>query len=128
MRTRQDLESYIDSSDYLHEEVADGTWLLRDRDMPGERIVVRADEAFVVFRLKVLAPDAIKDRPGLFEHLLGLNANGLSHGAYALVDGAVVLTNVHRLDTLDLEEFRGTVDEFTLAVATHRDQLSRFCA
>lgn len=128
MRTLEDLESYIASSGYLHEQVASGTWIVRDPDVRGERIVVHAEADFVVFRLKVLTLDGVKDRAGLFEHLLTLNASDLSHGAYALVDGAVVLTNAHRLATLDLEEFRGTVDEFTLAVATHRDELSRFCA
>lgn len=128
MRTRQDLETYLLDSPYACDEVADGTWLVRDPGQPGENIVVRAQDDLVVYRLKVLTLDKVKDRPGLFECLLTLNASDIAHGAYALADGDVVLTAAQPLSTLDEAELRATVDDFVLSVQNHLSTLQRFCA
>jgi hypothetical protein len=50
------------------------------------------------------------------------------HGAYGLAEDAVVMTCVLRLQTLDLEEFRGTVDDFALSLSKHRESLGSYCA
>lgn len=128
MRTRQDLETYLLDSPYACDEVADGTWLVRDPGQPGENIVVRVEDDLVVYRLKVLSLERVSDRTGLFECLLRLNASDIAHGAYALADGHLVLTAVHQLGTLDEEELRATVDDFVLAVQNHHSTLQRFCA
>ena len=39
-----------------------------------------------------------------------------------------ILTNAHRLQTLDEEEFRASVDDFVLAVQNHHELLKTFCA
>ena len=128
MRKQQDLESYLLDSPYAAEEVADGTWLVRDPSQPGENIVVRVEGELVVYRMKVLDLGKVKDQPGLFEHLLSLNATDLAHGAYAIADEHVVITAAQRLDTLDFEELRATIDDFLLAVQNHHTALARFCA
>lgn len=129
MRTRQDLETYLLDSPYAVEEIASGTWMVRDRSQPpGETIVVRIEGELVVYRIKVLELARVKDRLGLFECLLSLNASDLAHGAYAIADEHVVITNAQRLDTLDVEELRATIDDFVLAVQNHHSTLARYCA
>ncbi|MDD9940700.1 MAG: hypothetical protein OXU20_06530 [Myxococcales bacterium] len=128
MRTQQDLEKYLFDSPYASEEVADGTWLVRDPSQPEDTIVVRAEDDLIVYRLKVLSASQIKDAPGLHKRLLQLNGADIAHGAYALVNGDVVITAVARLDTLDAEELRSTIDDFVLAVQNHRATLKGYCA
>jgi hypothetical protein len=126
MRTRDDIEAFLANSGYVHEEVADGTWLVHDPGTP-ERIVVRLEEDLVVFRLKVLELSRVKKREELLRKLLELNASDMLHGGYGIADGAVVLTAVMRLETLDQGEFGGTIDDFVLAVTKHREVLASFC-
>lgn len=128
MRTHQDVERYLQESPYAHEELSEGTWLVRDPSQPGERIVVRVEDDLVVFRLKVLELASVLKREALYEALLRLNASDMAHGAYALSGEHVVLTSAHRLDTLDPEELRATLDDFTLAVQNHHEALSAYCA
>ena len=127
MRTRDDLEAYLTASSYRHEQVAEDTWLISDTSEAGN-VVVRIQDNWVIFRLKVMTLAATTKREALFEKLLSLNASDLSQAAYALMDGEVVLTSAHRLDTLDLEELRETLDEFSMAVATHHNLLHSFSA
>lgn len=127
MRTRQDLESYLMASSYLCDEIAEGTWVVRDPQQPGERIVVRVEGDLVVLRMNVMALSRVARREALFETLLSLNASEMVHGAYALANEHVILTNAHRLQTLDEEELRATVDDFALAVRNHHGLLKAFC-
>ena len=53
MRTRDDIEAFLTQSGYVHEEVAEGTWLVQD-PAASERIVVRLEQDLVLYRLKVL--------------------------------------------------------------------------
>lgn len=128
MRTRDDLEAYLSASSYRHEQVADDTWVVSDPSSEGGKVVVRIEDGWVIFRLKVMALSEGVKREALFEKLLSLNASDLSQVAYALMDGEVVLTSAHRLETLDLEELQGTLDEFSLVVATHHNMLQSFSA
>ena len=128
MRTREDLESYLLDAGMAHEEVAQNTWLVRDPENRGGRIVVRLEDDLVLFRLNVLGLDKVKDRAQLFEKLLRLNAADMVHGAYGLADDHVVLTSIMLLETLDRAEFRAVLDDFSLALGKHRETLAAFCA
>ena len=127
MRTRNDLEAYLAASNYRHEAVADDTWLVND-SVDASSVVVRIQDGWVVFRLKVMVLDEGVSREALFSQLLTFNASDLSQLAYGVIDDQVLLTSAHRLDTLDFEELQGTLDEFSLAVATHRETLLGFRA
>ena len=127
MRTRDDLEAYLSASSYRYESVAEDTWLVSDGSTDAGNVVVHIQDTWVIFRLKVMALGGVSREP-LFEKLLSLNASDLSQLAYAISDDQVVLTSAHRLDTLDLEELQGTLDEFSLAIATHRELLQSFRA
>lgn len=126
MRTRDDIESYLRGSGYRHEEVSDGTWIVQDATTPGARIVVRLEQDLVLFRLSVMPLAEVKRKAELFESLLRLNASDMVHGAYGIADDTVVMSCVLRLEALDLSEFRGTIDDFALALTRHRDELGTY--
>jgi hypothetical protein len=128
MRTRQDIESYLATSGYVHKELAEGTWVVHEPMNPQAKIVVRLEGDLVLFRLRVMDLASVKRREPLYEKLLALNASEMVHGAYGLAEDAVVMTCVLRLQTLDLEEFRGTVDDFALSLSKHRESLGSYCA
>ena len=127
MRTRQDLESYILRAGLPHEEVSENLWILRD-SANGENIVVNLAESLVIFRMKIMELKSIKDRSALFTQLLNFNASEMIHGAYGVADDAVVLTCTLRINNLDYEEFVGTLDDFSLAINNHYEELSAFRA
>jgi len=128
MRTRDDLEAYLSASSYRHELVAEDTYVVSDPSSNAGHVVVHIQDGWVVFRLKVMTLSKGAKREALFEKLLTLNASDLSQLAYALMDDEVVLTSAHRLETLDLEELQGTLDEFSLVVTTHHSMLQSFSA
>lgn len=127
MRDRQDFERYLLGTNYLVEELGEGTWLVREPSQPEDRLVVRVEAEFVVVRLKVMELAGVEEREALLEQLLRYNVTEVAHGAYGLADDAVVLVSARGLRTLDPEEFEGTVDDFVLAVQNHRSALKALC-
>lgn len=126
MATHQDIEAYLGASGYPREEVAERTWVLAHGES-AERTVVRLEQDLVLFRLKVLGLERVRDRLGLFQTLLQLNAAEMLHGAYGLADGAIVLTAAISLSALDIQELRNIVEEFDLSLHKHRELLARHC-
>tara|TARA_B100001750_G_scaffold225412_1_gene217233 strand:+ start:392 stop:805 length:414 start_codon:yes stop_codon:yes gene_type:complete len=129
MRTREDIESYLMRSNLSfkslrEEDEGEDIWLVRDTSS-GENIVISLSGSLVLFRVKVLEMATVENRQPLYEKLLELNASDMVHGSYGLADGAVVLTAGMILETLDYNEFQGTVDDLTLALTNHYEMLSR---
>jgi hypothetical protein len=132
MRTREDIESYLMRSNLsfksLREEESEDTgediWLVRDTSS-GENIIISLSGNLVLFRVKVLELESVKDKLPLFEKLLELNASDMVHGSYGVSGDAVVLTAGMILETLDYNEFQGTVDDLTLALTNHYEMLSQ---
>lgn len=126
MVTREDVESFLLRTELPYEEVEEGMWVVRP-DEDGVRLVVNHTPPVLVFRLKVL--DVPQDRgacAGLYERLLRLNATELVHGAYALEESDVILTETLELENLDFNEFLATVDSFQVALASHREVLAPY--
>ncbi|MBT8469049.1 MAG: YbjN domain-containing protein, partial [Deltaproteobacteria bacterium] len=74
----------------------------------------------------VLELAEVSDKAALFEELLRLNAADLVHGAYGILDDAVVLTCTLQVENLDYNELQGVLDDFSLALANHYEKLSKF--
>lgn len=125
MQTREDLEAYIHRCDLPSEEVGQDMWVLRD-SAQGEKIIVTLADSLVLFRMKVMELDGIKDTQPLFERLLSLNAKEMIHGSYGVADNAVLITCALRLGNLDYDEFLATLDDFSLAIGNHYPELSKF--
>ncbi len=128
MRSREDIESYLARADIAYEEVgANGMWLVRDSSL-GENIAIKANGPLLLFRVKVLELDEVRDQAALYEELLRLNVSDLVHGAYGISEGAVVLTCTLQLENLDYNEMQSVLDDFSLALANHYEKLTKFRA
>ena len=128
MRTREDIESYLTRAEVPFEVVGDERmWLVRDGSL-GENIAIQAAGPLLLFRVKVLDLSGIGDRPALYEALLKLNASDLVHGSYGIADGSVVLTCALQMENLDYNEIQAVLDDFSLALANHYEQLAKLRA
>ena len=130
MRTREDIQAYLERSGNPHNEVAEDTWLVTDPSNPTEHIVVRIADSLVIFRLKLLEMARIDPgrREEFFEKLLTLNAEDMVHGAYGITDGDLIMIATLRIEHLDFNEFSGTLDDFAVALTNHYPQLRDYIA
>ena len=130
MATREQVEGFLLQAGLDHEEIGEGMWLAGANSGAGS-IVIHHSPPLLVFRMKVMDLPADEPRCGqLFRRLLELNATDLVHGAYALEEGDVILTETLETENLDFNEFQATIDSFQMALATHMDALAdyRDCA
>jgi hypothetical protein len=126
MRSREDIESYLDRAEVQYEVVGDDSmWLVRDPSF-GENIAVKAAGPLLLFRVKVLELAQVSDKRALYEELLKLNATDLVHGSYGISEEAVVLTCTLELENLDYNELQAVIDDFSLALANHYEKLTKF--
>jgi hypothetical protein len=130
MRTREDIEAYLERSGNPHNEIADDTWFVSDPSASTEHIVVRLVEGLVVFRLKLLEMKRIDPsrREEFLDKLLRLNAEDMVHGAYGITEGDLIMIATLRLEHLDFGEFMGTLADFSVALTNHYPQLREFVA
>ncbi len=61
---------------------------------------------------------------GWYKRLLELNASDLVHGAYGLEDGEIVLSDALEVENLDFTEFQASLESLSLALTSHKDQLT----
>jgi hypothetical protein len=119
------IEQYLIDLMYSYREVDKNIWLVDDPERNLAGIAVMYDDPVVVFRV-VLMDTPEKNRLELFTRLLELNASDIIHGAYALENNQIVLTNTLDYATMDYGEFRSTLDSFSLALVQHYPILSSY--
>ena len=126
MRSREDIESYLDRAEVPYDVVGDdGMWLVHDSGL-GENIAIKASDSVLLFRVKVLELREVRDKAALYEALLRLNTTDLVHGSYGISDDAVVLTCTLEIENLDYNELQAVLDDFSLALANHYEKLTKF--
>ena len=126
MRSREDIEAYLDRAEVPYEVVGDnGMWLVHDSGL-GENIAIKASDSVLLFRVKVLELREVRDKAALYEELLRLNATDLVHGSYGVSEDAVVLTCTLEIENLDFNELQAVLDDFSLALANHYEKLTKF--
>jgi hypothetical protein len=128
MRTREDIESYLERSTHPYRELTEGTWVVGDPSGACENIVVRMEGNLLLFRMKVLElsqiePEREKD---FYRTLLELNVSDLVHAAYGIADGAVLLTATLRVENVDYNEFFAVIEDFILAMANQHARLAQY--
>ena len=124
MKGAADIQSYLLNLELPYEEPREGTWIVRGLDGIDNVIITMAGPV-IVFRVKIMDVPQ-RHREECFRTLLELNATEMMHGAYGLEGEAVVISDALQLENLDYNEFAATVDDITLAVASHHGRLAKY--
>jgi hypothetical protein len=124
MKTAADIQSYLMNMNMEYEEPREGTWVVSAVGS-GQNLAITLAGPVIVFRVKVMEIPR-HNREELFRTLLELNAAEMMHGAYGVEGDAVVISDALQLENLDYNEFAATVDDITLAVASHHGRLAKF--
>jgi hypothetical protein len=124
MKSAADVQSYLLNLELPYEEPREGTWIVRGLEGLDNVIITMAGPV-IVFRVKIMEVPQ-RHREELFRTLLELNATEMMHGAYGVEGDAVVISDALQLENLDFNEFAATVDDITLAVASHHGRLAKY--
>ena len=124
MKTADDIESYLLRLELPAEEAREGTWLVRGLSGIDNMIITLAGPV-LVFRVKVLDLPT-HHREELYRTLLELNATEMMHGAYGIEGEVIVISDALQLENLDFNEFAATVEDISLAVASHHSRLAKY--
>jgi hypothetical protein len=124
MKTAADVQAYLMKMELPYEEPRENTWMVSGLDGLDSLVITLAGPV-LVFRVKVLEIPS-QHREELFRTLLELNATEMMHGAYGIEGESVVIMDALQLENLDYNEFAATVDDITLAVASHHGRLAKF--
>ena len=124
MKTAADVQAYLLKMELPYEEPREGTWVVTGLDGLDNLVITLAGPV-LVFRVKVMdIPHTHREE--LYRTLLELNATEMMHGAYGVEGESVVIMDALQLENLDYNEFAATVDDITLAVASHHGRLAKF--
>jgi len=124
MKTAADVQAYLMKMELPYEEPRENTWMVSGLDGLDSLVITLAGPV-LVFRVKVMEIPTHK-REELFRTLLELNATEMMHGAYGIEGESVVIMDALQSENLEYNEFAATVDDITLAVASHHGRLAKF--
>jgi len=126
MVTREDVESFLLRMEENVEEVEPGMWVV---GADSARIVVHHSPPILILRAKVMElPEDEEHCAKLFRKLLELNAGDLVHGAYAIEENDVILTDTLQLENLEFSHLQASMDSIEVALASHLEELAPFRA
>lgn len=123
--TDNKIEQYLIDMMLSYQQVEANLWLLDDEERRLQGVAVMLAEPLVVVRAAVMDAPAHHTLE-LYTRLLELNAVDVVHGAYALESGKIILIDTLEYATMDYEEFRATLDAFSLALTEHYPVLSKY--
>ncbi|MEO6953715.1 MAG: hypothetical protein ABI321_18070 [Polyangia bacterium] len=124
MKTAADIQDFLYKLELPYEEPREGTFVVAG-DEGLDNIIVTLAGPVVVFRIKLMEVPT-HEREALFRTLLELNATEMMHGAYGVEGDSVVICDALQLENLDFNEFAATIDDISMAVASHRGRLAKF--
>jgi hypothetical protein len=123
--TENKIEQYLIDLMITYQQVDKNLWLLDDEERSLQGVAVMQAEPLVIIRAEVM--DVPKNNIlELFTKLLELNASDVIHGAYALDKNKIVLLDTLQYETMGNEDFRATLDSFSMALTDHYPILSKF--
>ena len=119
------IEQYLIDLMITYQQVGKNLWLLDDEERSLQGVAVMQAEPLVIVRAEVM--DIPKGNLlELYTKLLELNASDVIHGAYAIDKNKVILLDTLQYETMDNEDFRATLDSFSMALTEHYPILSKF--
>jgi len=117
------IEQYLIDLMLTYQQIESNLWLLDDEEHSLQGVAIMQAEPLVIIRAEVM--DIPKDKLlELYTKLLELNANDVIHGAYALDKNKIILIDSLQYSSMDLEDFRASLDSISLALAQHYPILS----
>jgi len=119
-----DIRAFLRKMDLRFDEPREGTWVISGLDGI-DKLVITLSGPVLVFRVKVMDMPRLH-REDLFRTLLELNASEMMHGAYGVEGDAIVISDALQIENLDFNEFAASVDDITLAVASHHSRLAKY--
>jgi len=119
------IEQYLIDLMITYQQVGKNLWLLDDEERSLQGVAVMQAEPLVIIRAEVM--DVPKGNLlELYTKLLELNASDVIHGAYAIDKNKIILLDTLQYETMDNEDFRATLDSFSMALTEHYPILSKF--
>jgi hypothetical protein len=123
--TESKIEQYLIDLMITYQQVGKNLWLLDDEERSLQGVAVMQAEPLVIVRAEVM--DVPKGNLlELYTKLLELNASDVIHGAYAIDKNKIILLDTLQYETMDNEDFRATLDSFSMALTEHYPILSKF--
>jgi hypothetical protein len=119
------IEQYLIDLMITYQQIDSNLWLLDDGERSLQGVAIMQAEPLVIIRAEIMDVPH-KNILELYTKLLELNAADIIHGAYALDNGKIVLIDTLQYETMDYEDFRATLDSFSLALTQHYPILSKF--
>ena len=124
MKTSADVQAYLMKMELPSEEPRENTWMVGGLDGLDNLVITLAGPV-LVFRVKVMEIPPRSSR-GALPHAARAqrdrdDARGLWHRRRVGRD-----LDALQLENLDYNEFAATVDDITLAVASHHSRLAKF--
>lgn len=119
------INKYLIDMRLSFDEPSKGVWIINDEDSGLEQVAVALLDNLVIVRTVLMnVPNSKKEE--FFKLLLTLNASDVIHGAYGIEDNSVILIDTLEYDTMDFEEFRATLESFSLSMIQHYPILSSY--
>jgi hypothetical protein len=119
------IEGYLVKLALTYQKPAPNSWVVSESELGLENLVIVLSEPLVIVRINVMqVPTSGKDK--LFEELLHINATDMVHGAYAVDGTNIIIIDTLEADTMDIEEFKASIDAIGLALAQHYRTLSKY--
>jgi hypothetical protein len=123
--TESKIEQYLIDLMITYQQVGKNMWLLDDEERSLQGVAIMQAEPLVIIRAEVM--DVPKNNLlELYTKLLELNATDVIHGAYALDKNKIILLDTLQYESMDNEDFRATLDSFSMALTDHYPILSKF--
>jgi hypothetical protein len=123
--TESKIEQYLIDLMITYQQVDKNLWLLDDEERSLQGVAVMQAEPLVIIRAEVMNVPK-NNVTELYAKLLELNASDVIHGAYALDKNKIILLDTLQYDTMDNEDFRATLDSFSMALTDHYPILSKY--
>jgi len=123
--TENKIEQYLIDLMITYQQVDKNIWLLDDEKHFLQGVAVMQADPLVIVRVEVMEVPH-KNLLELYTKLLELNASDVIHGAYAIDKNKIILLDTLQYETMDRDDFRATLDSFSLALTSHYPILSKF--
>jgi hypothetical protein len=119
------IEQYLIDLMITYQQIDSNLYLLDDEEHSLQGVAIMQADPLVIVRAEIM--DVPKNNlMELYTTLLELNATDVIHGAYALDNKKIILVDTLQYNSMDYEDFRASLDSFSLALTQHYPILSKF--